>query len=146
MLKYMNIHLSAAEFFRMIGGGIAAAATYIWGGADAWMIGLIIVVAADYISGVIAAIIAHELNSKRGAAGILKKILLFCIVAVANVIDNATGASGVVRSLTIGFLLANEGISVLENCGRCGIPLPKKLLEVLEQIRDKNDDEDADGD
>ena len=135
MWEYINLHTSAANVWRGILGGIAAIATYIWGGADNWMIGLIIVVAADYISGVIAAIIARTLNSRRGAAGILKKMLLFLIVAVANVVDNATGAGGVVRSLTIGFLLANESISVLENCARCGIPLPERLINVLEQLR-----------
>ena len=138
MWAYLNIHTSIANVWRGLLGGIAAVATYIWGGADNWMIGLIVVVAADYISGVIAAIIARTLNSRRGAAGILKKMLLFLIVAVANVVDSATGAGGVVRSLTIGFLMANEGISVLENCARCGIPMPEKLINVLEQLRADN--------
>ena len=140
----MNLHTSYHNLIRSAGAGIAAIVTYVWGGADSWMIGLFIVVVADYISGVIAAIIAHELNSKRGAAGILKKVLLFCIVAVATAIDNATGADGVVRSLTIGFLLANEGISVLENCAKCGIKMPKKLVSVLEQLRGDDDEKDCD--
>ena len=120
--------------------GAAALLTYIFGGADNWLIGLAVLVVADYISGVIAAYIRNELNSKRGFAGILKKVLLFCVVAVANIVDSATSANGVLRSLSIGFLMANEGISVLENCARCGIRLPERLLKALEQLRGEDDD------
>lgn len=81
----------------------------------------------------------HKVNSKKGSAGILKKVLFFCVVAVAHIVDSATGAGGVLRALTIGFLLANESISILENCGRCGIPLPKRLLEILEQLKNAGD-------
>ena len=123
------------DIVRWLGAALAACATYIFGGADKWLLGLLIVVVIDYISGVIAAALAHELSSKKGFAGILKKVLIFCIVAVAHIVDTATDAGGVLRALTIGFLLANECISVLENAGRCGVPLPQKLLTVLEQLR-----------
>lgn len=94
----------------------------------------------DYISGVAAAWVAGDVSSSKGLIGIIKKVMYFFIVAVAHVIDVATNAGGVLRNLTIGFLLANEGISILENCGRCGVPLPQKLVDVLEQLRDKSDD------
>jgi len=139
-LNYLHIRMTPSEFIRAAGAAGAAILTYIFGGADNWLIGLLVLVIADYISGVIAAYIKHELNSRRGFAGILKKILMFCVVAVANIIDSATGAGGVLRSLSIGFLMANEAISVLENCGRCGVPLPKKLVVVLEQLRDSDKD------
>lgn len=139
-LNYLHIRMTPSEFLRAACSAGAAILTYIFGGADNWLIGLVVLVVADYISGIIAAYIRHEINSKRGLAGILKKVLMFYVVAVANVIDNATGAGGVLRSLSIGFLMANEAISVLENCGRCGVPLPKKLVMVLEQLRD-NDNE-----
>lgn len=132
-LNFYNMNLWNAV--RWCGAALAAVATYIFGGADKWLLGLLVVVILDYISGVIAAIIAHELSSRKGFSGILKKVLLFCVVAVAHIIDSATNAGGVLRALTIGFLLANECISVLENAGRCGIKLPKKLLAVLEQLR-----------
>ena len=135
LLTYLHIRMSAGDFLRLIGAGVAAVFTYIFGGADSWLIGLAVLVVTDYISGVIAAYIHNELDSRRGLAGILKKTLMFCVVAVANVVDDATGAGGVLRSLTIGFLLANEGISVLENSARCGVPLPKRLLRALEQLR-----------
>jgi toxin secretion/phage lysis holin len=155
-LNYLHIRLSGIDFLRLIGAGIAAAITYVFGGADSWLVGLAVLVIADYISGVIAAYINNELNSRRGFAGILKKILLFCVVAVATIIDNATGASGVLRSAAIGFLMANEGISVLENSARCGVRLPQRLIRALEQLRgedvetigneNKPPSEDEDGD
>ena len=132
-LEYMKININ--DLIRWAGAGLAAAAAFFFGGADKWIYALIAVVILDYISGVIAAIITRKVNSRRGFAGILKKVLMFCVVGVANIVDQATGAGGVLRALTVGFLLANESISVLENCGRCGIPLPKKLLDILEQLK-----------
>ena len=143
-LHYLFFKIDAGKIFRGFMSGFAAAFTYAFGGADKWLLSLLIVVILDYISGVIAAVITHEVNSRKGFAGILKKGLMFCVVAVAHIVDSATGAGGVLRALTIGFLLANESISVLENCGRCGIPLPKKLLDVLEQLKSNNDDGGSD--
>lgn len=140
MLININ-NFSLWDLIRWTGAAAAAAATYLFGGADRWLLGLLAVVVLDYISGVIAALLSRELSSKKGFAGILKKLLIFCIVAVAHIVDTATGAGGVLRALTIGFLLANECISVLENAGRCGVPLPKKLLAVLEQLRSSGSDE-----
>lgn len=148
-LQYAHIRLSAHELLRMIVAGLAAVLTYAFGGADGWLLGLIVLVIADYISGVIAAYINNELNSKRGFAGILKKLLLFCLVAVATIIDERTSADGVVRSAAIGFIMANEGLSVLENAARCGIRLPKRLMTALEQLKgdeeakSSGDDEDC---
>ena len=145
-LNYIHIRMTPSEFFRAFCAGIAAAFAYFFGGADKLLISLAALVLLDYLSGVGAAIINKELNSKRGLAGIIKKTLLFCVVAVANIVDTATDAGGVLRSLTIGFLAANEGISVLENTARCGIPWPKKLMAALEQLRgdDKDMDDNAD--
>lgn len=138
-LHYLFSKIDAGKIFRGFMSGFAAALTYAFGGADKWLIGLIVIMIADYISGVIAAIIKHELSSRKGLAGILKKMLILCVVAVAHIVDEATGANGVLRALTIGFLMANEGISVLENCAKCGVSMPKKLLIVLEQLRDSAD-------
>ncbi|MCQ2456238.1 MAG: phage holin family protein, partial [Clostridia bacterium] len=70
--------------------GLAAAATYPFGGAHTWLLGLLVIVLLDYISVVIAAVITQEVNSRRGFAGILKKTLLFCTAAAAHTIDDAT--------------------------------------------------------
>ena len=120
---------------RYVGAVIAALATFLWGSPDAWLKALVALVVLDYVTGVVSAVLEKKLSSKAGFHGILKKLLLFVVVAVAHIIDTATGLGGVLRSAVIGFLAANEGISILENSARCGIPVSKKLLEILEQLR-----------
>lgn len=116
-----------------IASGILA---YIFGAPDAWMIGLVILVVIDYATGLIKAYISGELSSKIGFKGILKKLMYFAIVAVAVLIDNLTGAEGVLRVACIGFLIANEGVSILENCAAAGLPVPQALVRVLGKLKD----------
>ena len=120
-------------------GAVAGVLAYIFGAPDAWLIGLIILVIADYITGLMKAYIAGELSSKVGFKGILKKIMYFAIVAVAVLIDNLTGAEGVLRIACIGFLIANEGVSILENCAAAGLPVPQALVKVLTKLKDADD-------
>ncbi len=119
---------------------LAGLATFLWGAADQWLYALLAFIVLDYITGIIAAIIEKTLSSKVGFVGILKKVLFLVVVACAHIIDTSVGAGGTVRSMTIGFLVANEGISILENCGRCGLPIPTKLLELLEQLKESSQD------
>ncbi len=128
------------KIVKTISAGIASLATFVFGKPDLWLKLLLLMVVADYISGIAAVVIAHTLNSRVGALGILKKVMYFFVVVVAHVIDVVTNAGGVLRNLTIGFLIANEGISILENTSRCGIPWPKKLKDVLEQLKNKNNE------
>jgi len=100
---------------------------------------LVLFVALDYVTGVAAALVEKKLNSEIGARGILKKILLFVIVAVAFQLDKATGQE-LFRSLAIWFYLANEALSILENCARAGVPIPAFLKTALEQLRKKGDE------
>ena len=126
------------KIVKTLTAGLASIATFVFGEPDVWFKLLLMAMAIDYISGIVAAIYEHSLSSKKGLLGFLKKLMYFFIVCVAHIIDEVTGADGVMRNLTIGFFLANEGISVLENCARCGVPFPKKLLDVLEQLKNKN--------
>ena len=120
-----------------ISAGIASLATFAFGEPDLWLKFLLLMVVADYISGITAAVMAHTLDSRIGILGILKKMMYFFVVVVAHCIDRVTNAGGVLRNLTIGFLIANEGISILENTSRCGVPWPQKLRDILEQLKDK---------
>ena len=120
---------------RGIAASVASVATFLWGKPDLWFFGLIALSVLDYVTGIASACIKRELSSRTGLGGILKKMLLFVIVAVAQIVDMAVQANGVVRNMAIGFLLGNEGISILENCGRCGLPIPKKLMDALEQLK-----------
>lgn len=118
---------------------VCAAAGFVFGDLNGLMIALIALIILDYISGVIAAIVEKKLSSEVGAKGIAKKIFMLLIVAVANIVDiNVIGEGHVLKSVTIVFYIANECISLIENAGRLGVPVPKKLLDVLEQLKNRD--------
>lgn len=128
------------KLIQTIAAVIAAVCGFLWGQADGLLYALIAFMAIDYISGVIVAIVRHELNSEVGFKGIAKKVLILALVAVGHILDvHVLGGGAVCRSAVIGFYLANEGISILENAGELGLPLPKKLIAVLKQLKDKED-------
>lgn len=109
------------------------------GGLDELLTVLVVFMIADYITGVCCAIIEHKLSSSVGAKGILQKVLIFVLVAVANAIDVhiIEGDQAILRTAVIFFYLSNEGISILENSARLGLPIPDKLKDFLSQIKDK---------
>ena len=111
---------------------------FLFGDRDGLMIALVALIVMDYISGVIAAIVEKKLSSEVGAKGIAKKIFMLLIVAIANIVDiNVIGEGHVLKSVTVVFYIANECISLIENAGRLGVPVPKKLIDVLKQLKDK---------
>lgn len=110
---------------------------FVFGDLDGLMAALIILIVMDYVSGVVAAIAEKKLSSAVGAKGIAKKVFMLLIVAMANVADiNIIGEGHVLKSVTAMFYAANECISLIENAGRLGVPVPKKLLDVLEQLKE----------
>jgi len=113
--------------------------TMFFGGWDTMLRVLVLFVAIDYVVGVTAAWFEKKLNSEIGARGIVKKILLFVIVALAVQVDLALGQE-IFRSLAIWFYLANEALSIIENAGRCGVPIPSFLKTALEQMKQKADE------
>ncbi len=118
------------------------------GGADGLLWALVAFVVIDYVTGVLCAIADRRLSSAVGFRGICKKVLIFLLVGVAHVIDALViGAGAVLRTAVIFFYLSNEGISLLENAAHLGLPIPKRLRMVLEQLHDraeKEDDKDGD--
>ena len=123
-------------------GEIGAVLGFFIGGADGLIRALIIFAVVDYITGVAAAAIEHKLNSEIGFKGITKKLLLFCIVGVAHILDlYVIGSGAVCRSAVVLFYIANEGLSIIENSARCGLPIPNKLRVILEQLKENNDNE-----
>ena len=121
-----------------ITGTLLTGVVYLLGGWDIALQTLLIVIVIDYVSGICKAIYNKKLNSKVGIKGIIKKFAYLLTVALAVERDKITGGTGAIRTLVIYFFVANDGISILENLGGMGIPLPKKLTEVLEQLRDDN--------
>ncbi|MDY2940916.1 MAG: phage holin family protein, partial [Varibaculum sp.] len=113
------------------------------GGLDGFLYALIAFVAADYLTGVLAAIAEKRLSSSVGFTGIARKILIFTLVGLANLLDvYVLGAGAVLRTATIFFYLSNEGISLLENTTRLGLPVPAQLRETLAALT-KHDLADA---
>jgi toxin secretion/phage lysis holin len=106
------------------------------GGYDNLLHAIVVFVAMDYFTGVVRAAYEKRLNSQIGAWGIVRKVSLFGVVAAANEIDNLLGMGHILRTATIAFFLSNEGISLLGNIAALGVPIPPKLLETLEEIKD----------
>lgn len=110
----------------------------VLGSMDSLMLALIIFVCIDYITGVLDAIYLKTLSSEIGFKGIIKKVIIFVLVAVGNVIDMYVIKEGAsIRTMVIFFYLANEGISILENVVKLDIPVPDKLYEILKHLDDK---------
>lgn len=110
---------------------------YWLGGLDTLLICLIAMLVVDYISGVLQAIHNRTLNSEIGWKGIVKKITTLLIVAVAFIIEMATDNDFAIREVVIMFFIANEAISLIENAGKMGLPIPQKLIDILEQLKAK---------
>ncbi|GHV18664.1 holin [Clostridia bacterium] len=118
--------------FAAVGGFLG----WFLGGLDGFVYALIAFTVADYITGVMCAIVRKELSSEVGARGIFKKIMLFVIVGLAHLIDvYLLGDGTALRTAAIFFYISNEGISLLENAAIIGLPIPEKLREILSQIR-----------
>lgn len=124
--------------FAAMGGSLGA----VLGGFDGFLYALIVFVVEDYMTGVMVGILNKELSSQIGFRGIFKKVVIFSLVAVAHIIDSYVIQNGsVLRTTMIFFYLSNEGISILENAALIGLPIPKKMKDVLEQLKEKEDHE-----
>lgn len=111
------------------------------GGIDGFMYALIAFVVIDYLTGVMVAVLEKKLSSEVGFRGIFKKILIFVLVGIGNIIDvNVIQSGSVLRTAVIFFYLSNEGISILENVTKIGLPVPQKLKDVLQQINKDEED------
>ena len=125
--------------FTAIGGWLG----WFLGGCDGLLYALIAFVAIDYITGVMCAVIDHRLSSEVGFKGIFKKVLIFLLVGVANILDvQVIGTGCVLRTAVIFFYISNEGVSLLENAAYLGLPVPEKIKMVLEQLHDRSESED----
>ena len=124
---------------KVIGAGIVSGLTYLFGGMDMIFCVLIWLITIDYITGVINAIVQGKLNSEVGAKGIAKKVGMLAVVAISNLISQYAGMD--IRTFVIGYYIENESISILENAGKMGAPIPKRLMDILEQLK-KGDDGD----
>lgn len=120
-------------------GGIMTGISHLLGGWSLALQTLLIFIALDYVSGILKALYQKKLDSEVGLKGIVKKVGFLIVVAVANYLDQLLGDSGALYTLVVYFFVANEGISIIENWGGMGLPIPQKLKDVLAQLKQKNE-------
>ena len=124
--------------FTAVGGWLG----YFLGGCDGLLYALIAFVVIDYITGVMCAINDKTLSSEVGFRGICRKVLIFLLVGIANILDvQVIGTGSVLRTAVIFFYISNEGVSLLENAAHLGLPVPEKIKTVLEQLHDRSESE-----
>ncbi len=125
------------NYFKIMIALLGGVFGWLLGGLDSLVYALVAFVAFDYVTGVLLAIFDKKVSSNIGFKGICKKILIFALIALGNIIDQyIIGSGSTLRTMLIMFYLSNEGISILENTAKIGVPFPQKLKNVLQQIGD----------
>lgn len=121
--------------FAAVGGWLG----WFLGGCDGLLYALLAFAAVDYITGIMCAVVDKKLSSAVGFKGIFKKVLIFTLVGIANIVDvQVLETPGVLRTAVIFFYLSNEGVSMLENAAHLGLPVPDAIKTVLEQLHDRS--------
>ena len=109
----------------------------VLGGWDGLLLALILFMVVEYLTQILVAILNKKISSEIGFCGIAKKVSIFFLVAVGNVTDALIVQNGsIIRTTVIFFYLSNEGIIILENVAVLGLPIPQKLKDILEQLKD----------
>lgn len=127
------------ETMQYVISGIGGFVGWFLGGVDGFLYALLVFVVVDYLTGLMAAYIQKKISSEVGFRGICRKVAIFCLVGIAHILDAQVIKTGsVLRTAIVFFYLSNEGISILENITIIGLPVPQKLKDVLEQIREKD--------
>ncbi len=129
--------MNAVQFtIAAIGGYVG----YFLGGCDGFLYALLAFITLDYITGVMLAIVERKLSSEIGFKGIFKKVLILVMVAVGYILDSKIiGNGSAIRTAVIFFYISNEGISILENSSKLGLPIPEKLKQILNQVGDEDE-------
>lgn len=131
------------HWIRGLGSIFGGAIVYLYGSIDRLLVALVAFIVIDYVTGIVKALILKELSSEVGFKGLAKKVLILLLVAAANIVDRLTNADGLIRSMMCLFFIANEGLSILENCALMGVPFPKKFKQILEQLKKQNDESEV---
>ena len=125
--------------FTGIGGWLG----YFLGGWDGFLYALVAFVVVDYMTGVMCAIIDKTLSSSIGFKGICRKVMIFLLVGIAQILDvNVIGTGSVLRTAIIFFYISNEGVSLLENATHLGLPVPEKIRDVLQQLHERSEEKE----
>lgn len=136
------VSLERESLYKAATAALGTAATYLWGGFDAVFLALVVLACMDYVTGWAAAWVHGRLSSDVGRRGIAKKVGMFVVVAVGNILDQLGGlGEPILRTVAIWWYLANEALSIVENLGEIGVPIPGRLRQALAVLRDKYDGE-----
>lgn len=125
------------SIIKLITGSFATFFVYLLGGWDVALQSLLIVIVLDYITGIAKSYVSKKLNSNKGFKGIVKKLAMLGMVALSVVIDHIAGDSGLIRTMVIYYLVANEGLSIVENLAEMDIIVPEFMKDKLEQLKNK---------
>ena len=129
------------KYFNGIVAIIATFFTYLFGSWDLALQVLIVFMVLDYVTGVLYAFISNQLNSEVGFKGLVKKLMILVVLIIGVMLDRILGTgTWAFRTLVAYFYIANEGISLLENVGNIGIPIPNKMRQALEQLNKDNEE------
>lgn len=126
---------SMKEVIQSVLAVISTGLIYLLGGLDIAMTCLLIAIILDYVSGMLKAFITKQVSSRVGFKGILKKVSILLVVMLAVLIDRVTGETGAIRTLVVYYFVANEGLSVLENLGQAGVPIPQSIKKALKALK-----------
>ena len=126
------------EIINSIVSVICTGFLYLLGGIDVAMTCLLVAIVLDYISGIMKAYVTKQLSSKIGFNGIVKKVGVLLIVMLAVLVDRVTGETGAIRTLVIYYFVANEGLSIIENLGQAGVPIPESIRKALKALKKEN--------
>lgn len=131
------------SFMQLIFSAVGGWLGYFLGGCDGLLFALLAFVVIDYITGVMCAIADKTLSSEVGFKGICRKVLIFLLVGIANILDvQVIGTGSILRTAVIFFYISNEGVSLLENAAHLGLPVPEKIKVVLEQLHDRSENKE----
>lgn len=127
------------NLFKTIIASIGTGFTWLFGAWDTALIVLVCFMALDYCTGLLRGYINKELSSDIGLKGIARKAVIFVVLIVSVLLDRLLNTgTWVFRTLTCYFYIANEGLSLLENCCQLGLPVPDSIKDALEQLKEGN--------
>lgn len=124
------------DVIKAIIGFLGTAFVYILGGLDVALQALLVAIVLDYITGLSKAYVNRKLDSRTGFNGLIRKFCLLCLVALSVVIDNVAGNTGLIRTTIIYYLVANEGLSIIENLSEMNIIVPEFLKSKLKKMQE----------
>lgn len=134
--------MTTDKLIRILSAALGAAGGFLFGQLNGLFFAVVSLMAADYLTGVLLAVLNKKLSSEVGFKGIVKKIFMFVLMAIGHIIDACVIGQGAALMTAVElFFIANESISICENAANLGLPIPKKLRDVLEQLKDKGDND-----